>query len=170
MLSLLRNWGNTGFCYPGPSSPIKQGNASCLWSNGETQTLPANTRLFTLRLKATGYLVTQHGFSVAIHQPRVNITMKKTSKFSLSPLRKEKPRSMVPAAQVAAAVVVMISQSLHQPLVTPPNVQLCIPIKVDNFINIDGAQSKIKWDPTVLTLVQPLKYDALPGNFIIGQT
>ena len=50
-------------------------------------------------------------------------------------------------------------------LVTPPNVQLCIPIKVDNFINIDGAQSKIKWDPTVLTLVQPLKYDALPGNF-----
>lgn len=155
--------GSMDFATPGPSSPIKQGNASCLWSNGETQTLPANTRLFTLRLKATG---------AACDSTRVfgsNTPTKSeyyNENFEVFPITFTEGKAKINGSGCTGGgggggTELKVTAPT---LVTPPNVQLCIPIRVDNFINIDGAQSKIKWDPTVLTLTQPVKYDAMQGN------
>lgn len=156
--------GTLDFATPGPSSPIKQGNASCLWSNGETQTLPANTRLFTLRLKATGAPCDSTKVSGSNTPTKSEYY---NQNFEVFPITFTDGKAKINGAGCTGGGGGGGGDDLTvtaPTLVTPPNVQLCIPIKVDNFINIDGAQSKIKWDPTVLTLTQPLKYDAMPGN------
>ncbi|MBK9686811.1 MAG: gliding motility-associated C-terminal domain-containing protein [Saprospiraceae bacterium] len=154
--------GSLDIATPGASSPIKQGQTSCLWSNANTVSLPTNTRLFTLRLKAVG---------VECDSTRVfgsNTPTKSeyyNENFEVLPVSFTEGKAKIngtactPGGGGGDDLTVTAPQ-----LVTPPNVQLCIPIKVENFINMDGAQSKIKWDPTVLQMVLPIKYDALPGN------
>lgn len=154
--------GSLDIATPGAASPIKQGQTSCLWSNANTVSLPANTRLFTLRLKAVG---------VECDSTRVfgsNTPTKSeyyNENFEVLPVSFTEGKAKINGTGCTPGGGGGDDLTITAPqLVTPPGVQLCIPITVENFISMDGAQSKIKWDPTVLQMVLPIKYDALPSN------
>ncbi|MBK8700846.1 MAG: gliding motility-associated C-terminal domain-containing protein [Saprospiraceae bacterium] len=155
--------GNLEIATPGPSSILKQGQLSCLWSNANIASLPANTRLFTVRLKAVGAECDSTelvGSNVPTKSEYYN------ENFETLPVSFTKGVAKINGSGCTGGGGGEDDIVVTAPiLITPPNVELCIPITVTNFINIEGAQSRIKWDPTVLRMKPtPLKYDALPNN------
>ena len=150
--------------FPSPNSTVKQGKMTFLWfATQNSVSLPNDTRLFTLRLKAAG-----------------NPCDSTTVDLSNLPLKSEyydqNSLTQIPTSTPGSAKINGVGCTNVDPggdevtvtaatLITAPASVVCVPITVKNFINIEGAQSKINWDPAVLKMKPlPLKYDALPLN------
>ncbi len=150
-----------------PVGIIKQGQITFSWtSTSAPASLPNDTRLFTLRLKAVG---------VECDSTAVVLSDKPTkSEYYDENFATFKPTSTPGQAKINGAACMnggggptgnelVVKAST---LTACPGAEICVPLTVTNFIDIGGAQSKLKWDPAVLKIkpVPPLKYDALPNN------
>lgn len=147
---------------PGPGSILKQGQITFLWSNTNTATLPNDTRLFTIRLKAVGnpcdstnIIMTNIPTKSEYYDENFNLLVPDftagTAKIN-GPSCVDNPPNNDSILMVSAPI-----------LTANTGTELCIPITVKNFKSIEGAQSKLKWDPAVLEF-KNVKFDALPSN------
>jgi gliding motility-associated-like protein len=179
------NWDSTKFRYgaisnkittalPGlleigfPSGNIKQGQVTFSWNDFSPASLPNDTRLFTIRLKAVG-------------APCDSIPIVLSDKPTKSEYYDDSfANTFIPTSTPGQAKIngsgctggggggTGTELVVKAPILTVlQGKEICIPLTVTNFKNIEGAQSKIKWDPAVLKLktpIPPIKYDALPSN------
>lgn len=150
-----------------PTTTVKNGQATLLWSNANPVSIPNDTRLITLRLKAIGAPCDSTAITMTDKPIKAEYYNENFEAF--------KPVSVTGQAKIngpgctgggggnTGNELMVIAPSLT----AQPGTEVCVPITVKNFKDIEGAQSKLKWDPAVLKIKQPippLKYDALPNN------
>ncbi len=144
---------------------LKQGQMTFLWFSAEPVSVPNDTRLFTLRLKTAG-------------APCDSVPVILSNLPARAEYYDANDKTLIPTSTAGQAKIngpgcpnggggtggstdlIVKAPTLD----AQPNSVVCIPLTVTNFINIEGAQSKIKYDPTVLKYKPPVKYDALPNN------
>lgn len=150
------------FATPDPSNAIKQGTMSFLWASSEPKTLPNNTVIFTVRLKAVGEMCDSTEVFTSNNPTTSEYYDANFQTFPLTNVVKGKAKingtECDPIVMPPDTAVIVTAATLT----AAPGTEICVPITVENFEDIEGAQSKIKWDPTVLQFKE-IKNSALPS-------
>ncbi len=155
-----------------PTTKIKNGQVTFSWNTINSASIPNDTRLFTIKLKAIGaecdsttLVLSDKPLKAEYYDENLN-TFKPTSSPGLAKINGA-------ACMGGGGGGTGDELTVKAPILdVKPGSEVCIPITVTNFIDIEGAQSIIKWDPAVLKIkpLPPLKFDALKNNTYNNQS
>lgn len=157
----------TNFGLPGDGS-IKNGTVSTSWTDfTQAQSIPNDSRLFTIVLSAIGAECATSSFGFDNEEAG-------DGNFAEVPVTANGGSILVSGPDCGGGEVECVNECegssdviLSMPCITAPaGTNICIPISVYNFNNIEAVQSGIIWDPTVMeyTGFQNLGFTQSGGN------
>lgn len=154
----------SSFQVPGGNGSIRPGQLALVWfsSNGNPQTLPNGTRLFTINLRGIGQPCDSTLIDVSNIPVPIEVIDGNTNIIGLnSSPGKLKINGTNCGGGGGGGGDDDLKFTLQQKNVQP-NEQVCVAVTVENFTNVVGGQGSFNWNPNVIQFLE-IRNVALTG-------